>query len=85
MGRLILDGRKAKVYENENGTYTVKVERTHNYDGIIETDWDTEIFKEDGMHSGGGYCTHNFPIKYPKDRKTPKERAIDYAESYNRW
>jgi len=83
MRKLILEGKRAKVFENENGTYTVAVKRTHNYDGIVETDWDTEIFEEDGMHSGGGYCTHNFPIRYPNDGKTLKERAIEYANSYN--
>lgn len=82
MSNLILDGERAKVYENENGTYTVSIKRTHNYDGIIETDWDTEIFEEDGIHSGGGYCSHMFPIKYHDD-KTLKERAIEYAEKEN--
>ncbi len=84
MGKLILEGKRAKVYENENGTYTVMVKRTYNYDGIIETDWASEIFEEDGIHSGGGVCTHNFPIKYANDGKTLKQRALNFAASHNR-
>lgn len=82
MGNLILDGDRAKVYENSDGTYTVSVLRTHNYDGMLDTDWDTEIFMEDGIHCGGGYCTHNFPIKY-HDNKSLKERALEYAAREN--
>ena len=83
MSKLILEGQRAKVYENDNGTYSVHVKRTHNFDGFIESTWDVEIFEEDGIHSGGGYCTHNFPIRYHNDGKTLKERAIEFANSYN--
>lgn len=84
MSNLIFVGDKTKVFENKNGTYSVKVKRTHNFDGIIEAIWDSEIFEEDGMHSGGGYCTHNFPIKYPNDNKTLKQRALEYAKVYEK-
>lgn len=82
MSKMIASGTRTKVYENENGTYSVHIKRTHNFDGIIESCWDVEIFEEDGIHSGGGVCTHNFPIPYCDDGKTLKERALDFANSY---
>lgn len=84
MGKLIVDGNSAKVYENDNGTYSVHVLRMHNWDGIMEASWDVEIFEEDGMHAGGGYCTHNFPIRYPNDGLTLKERALKFADLHNK-
>ncbi len=84
MSKLIVDGNRAKVFENDNGTYSVHVKRMHNWDGILEESWDVEIFEEDGIHCGGGYCTHNFPIKYRDNGKTLKERALEFADSYNR-
>lgn len=83
MRKLIVNGDRVKVYENNNGTYSVLIKRTHNFDGIIDTSWDEEVFEEDGIHSGGGWCNHMFPIKYLDDDKTLKERALEYAASYN--
>lgn len=84
VSKLIVDGNRAKVYENDNGTYSVYIKRMHNWDGIMDTSWDEEIFEEDGMHSGSGYCAHNHPIKYPNDGKTLRERALEFADSYNK-
>ena len=84
MSKLIVDGNRAKVYENDNETYSVHVKRMHDWDGILEESWDVEIFEKDGIHSGGGYCTHNFPLRYLNDGKTLKERALEFADSYNK-
>lgn len=80
MANLIYESPKAKVFECEDGTYTVHVLRTHSFDGMIDKSWDVERFLEDGIHSGGGVCTHNFPIRYPNDGKSLRERALEYAE-----
>lgn len=77
---LIYESHKAKVYECPDGTYTVHVLRTHCFDGMIDKSWDVERFLEDGIHSSSGVCTHNFPIKYPNDGKSLRERALEYAE-----
>ena len=82
MGKLIFEKPKAKVYENDNGTYTVQVLRTWNFDGFIESCWSSEVFEEDGIHCGGGVCTHNFPIRYSSENKPLKERALEYAVNY---
>ena len=88
---LIFESPKAKVFECEDGTYTVHVLRTHSFDGMIDKSWDVERFLEDGIHSSSGVCTHNFPIRYPNcthnfpirypnDGKSLRERALEYAE-----
>lgn len=77
---LIFETQKAKVFECEDGTYTVHVLRTHCFDGIIDKSWDVERFLEDGIHSSSGVCTHNFPIKYTNDGKSLRQRALEYAE-----
>lgn len=82
MGKLIHQTPYTKVFENEDGTYSVHIKRTHNFDGFVESCWNVEIFEEDGIHSGGGYCTHNFPIKYADDGKSLKERALEFAKRY---
>lgn len=77
---LIFETPKAKVFECEDGTYTVHVLRTHSFDGMIDKSWDVERFLEDGIHSSSGVCTHNFPIRYANDGKSLRQRALEYAE-----
>lgn len=79
--QLLRAGKRTKIYHNlTNGDYVVHVLRTHNFDGIIEACWDTEIFKDDGQHSGGGVCTHQFPIYYTNGDK--RENAFAFADLY---
>ena len=79
-GNIIYESKRAKVYEREDGTYAIHLLRTHSFDGCIDQSWDVEVLEKDGMYAGGGVCTHNFPVRYPNDGKTLKERALAMAQ-----